>query len=117
MRQRVFDRSATTTVQLSHYTPPVFIVGTAPRNQVPPPETIVCHLSGCGLLCPSWKYETGVHWGPSISKVDLQGNMPCGNRTEQVDGVSRGKLQDVLRRHPRGSANIAATFTTSAGNR
>ncbi|KAH3739693.1 hypothetical protein DPMN_046353 [Dreissena polymorpha] len=97
--QRASDRSATT-VQVSHNNPPRLYCwnrspepGTSARNNSLP-------LVWVWFFLPILDCQTGAHWGPSISKVDLQGNLPCGDRTKQVDGVSHGYLQDVLRCHP-----------------
>ncbi|KAH3809136.1 hypothetical protein DPMN_137499 [Dreissena polymorpha] len=46
MGQTQLSRSATTL-------PRLYCWNRSP-DQVQPPETIFCHLSGCGLLCQSW---------------------------------------------------------------
>ncbi|KAH3813548.1 hypothetical protein DPMN_142009 [Dreissena polymorpha] len=72
-------------------------------------------MYGCGSSCPSWIAKLAYIWGPSITKVDLQGNLPHRDRIKQVNDVPRRDLKDVSRCHPQSSVNIAATSTTSAG--
>ena len=92
MGQTQLSRSATT-LPPSLLLEPLPGPGTTARNNI---------LSFIWLwfVVPILDCQTGVYWGPSISEVDLQGNLPCGDRIRQVDCVSRGDFQDVLRCHP-----------------
>ncbi|KAH3819273.1 hypothetical protein DPMN_121007 [Dreissena polymorpha] len=104
MRRNAFGMSATP-LRSATTVPPSFLLITISRNHASPPERIIMPILGC---------QTGIRLGPSIAKVDLRGNLPHGNHTEQVMAflVVTSKMCSVV--NPRSSANIAATSPTSA---